>query len=302
MPLHDETRPGVAIVGPGAVGAVLGTGLAEAGYPVLAVLGRTRARAARLARRVGAPVASTRWSDLPDDVRFIVCCVPDDAVAAVATALADVAHAWSETTVAHTSGLLTADVLAPLAERGARTMSFHPLQTFADPDATLDGVFVALEGEDEALRLGRAAAINLGARYLELPAAAKPAYHLAATVASNFFVTLVALVQEILHGVGIEPETSLALVQPLVEQTWGNLLRHTPETALTGPIVRGDVGTVSRHGDVVAAHYRHLMPVYAALAAETVRVAVRAGRLDPDRAIALLDELHGRLVLDDEGS
>ena len=281
-----EARPGVAVVGAGAMGRALALRLADQGYPVLAVISRTRVKAEALGQAVGAPIASDRLMDLPPNARLVLLCVGDDAIADVAESLTGVRHAWRETVVAHCSGALPASVLDPLAQEGAAVLSFHPLQSVAEPASarTLAGVYVGIEGEGKAVAAGIELAAGLGMRYLVLSAEAKPRYHLAATMTSNFLVTLMAMVQEVLVSLDIDRADGFALVEPLLRGTLDDLARATTEEALTGPVVRGDLETLRRHGLALRQHLPQLVPAYAALTVETVRLAVRSGRLDPNRA------------------
>lgn len=287
--------PPVAVIGAGALGSVLTRRLAGRGYPVVAVL--SRSGAAALARQVGAPVASRMLRDLPEAVRLVVCCVPDDALPLVVEGLSRLPRDWSGTTVLHTSGALTTEVLAPLAVLGATTLSFHPVQTFpreSTPEV-FAGIPVGLEGGEAALVVGQRLAADLGAWPVVLPAAAKTRYHLAASMASNFFVTVMALAEEVLADIGLPRPEGAALLRPLVAGTLRNLATQLPEDALTGPIARGDGQTLAAHLDALQRHLPHLLPVYVALATETVRVAVRGAKLPPEQAEALLEVLHEAL-------
>lgn len=287
-PVEPPLEP-VAVVGAGAVGTALALRCAESGLAVATVTSRTNRSAARLARVVGA--AAVPLADVTAPVLLLA--VPDDAVAPVARSLADAHADWRGRAVAHTSGVLTAAALAPLAARGARTLSLHPpraLPPGSDARA-LDGTTLVLEGDDDACAWGDAFARRLGLAALRLDADAKVRYHLALSVASNFAVTLTALAAEILGSAGVPLPDALALVRPLVRGTADNLAHALPERALTGPIVRGDAATLARHLGALEAHLPHLVPVYAALATETVRVAVRGGRLAPKQAERLLDGL-----------
>ncbi len=199
--------------------------------------------------------------------------------------------------VLHTSGAVGADVLAPLADAGADVLAFHPAQAFAagTPPEAFEGAAVALGGDARALDRGRALAAVLGMRPVVVPDGSRAAYHLALSVASNFAVALAAVAAEILGTAGLPPDDADALVGPLLAGTVANLARARPEDALSGPIVRGDAVTVGRHLAALAAAAPHLTPVYAALATETVRVAVRSGRLAAVDAEAVLDRLAGAL-------
>ena len=286
-----EARPGVAIVGAGAVARALALRLADRGYPILAVVSRTLGPAEALARDVGAPVASDRLADLPAAAALVLLCVPDGDLADLAETLTGVHRPWGRTVVAHTSGASPAAILAPLAAEGATVLAFHPLQALTRrADAhVLDGAFVGLEGDPQAVAAGVELAVGLGLRYAVVAAEAKARYHLAAAVASNFTVTLLGIVQEVLASVGVDRADAMAMMLPLVEGTLRNVAAAGPEDALTGPVARGDVETLRRHGLALREHLPHLVPAYAAMSVETVRVAVRSGALAPERAGTVLD-------------
>lgn len=284
----------MAIVGAGAVGAALARGLVGSGYRVEAVLSRTSDAAQALADRVGAPVAGTVRDSLPTMVRLVLVCVPDEAIGDVAEALSAIDHPWGDTIVAHTAGAKTAAALGPLAEGGAATMSFHPMQTFT-PDTSpevFENTVVGLEGDDRAVAAGETLVHALGGRSVRLTPEDKARYHCAAALASNGLVALMAVVEEVLGTDGTEePGAAVDLVGPLVEQTWANLVEGTPEGVVTGPVARGDAETVQSHLDALKDTTPHLVPLYAALSTELVRVAVRGGHLSPAQADVLLATL-----------
>ena len=288
-----EPRPPVAIVGAGAVGRALALRLAERGYPIRAIISRTRSRADVLARAVGAGVSSDRLDDLPQNVGLVLLCVGDDQVEDIAEMLTGTRLDWSNIVVAHTSGALTASVLDPLDSEGAAVLSFHPLQAITRDHGgeALDGTYVGLEGPPRGVAAGIELAVGLGLRYVVIPAEAKPRYHLAAAMASNFLVTLLGMVQEVLASLDIDRRDGLAMLEPLLRGTLDNLVTRGPEEALTGPVVRGDLDTLRSHGLALRQHLPQLVPAYAALSVETVRLAVRSGRLSPERAEDVLNLL-----------
>jgi predicted short-subunit dehydrogenase-like oxidoreductase (DUF2520 family) len=289
-----HTSP-VAIVGAGAVGSALARRLVTQGHPVEAILSRSANSAQALAERVGA-TGSVDFADLPDDVRLVLLCVPDDAIAAVAERLAMVDHPWEETIVGHTSGAHTAETLSPVRDQGAATFSFHPLQTFAPetPPEAFEDIFVGIEGTVEAVAAGKALAEALGTRPVELTAQSKALYHCAAALASNGLVALMGVVEEIVSAADVEV-SAVDLMAPLVQQTWNNLDEASPERVLTGPVARGDRATIKAHLTALSDAAPHLVPLYAALSTEMARTAVRGGQLDRTSAEEVLQMLQNTL-------
>jgi predicted short-subunit dehydrogenase-like oxidoreductase (DUF2520 family) len=264
------------------------------------VLSRTTASARALANRVGASVGTDDISALPADVRLVFLCLPDDAIPTVAETMAGLNHRWDRTTVAHTSGLHPADVLDPLAEKGAAPLSFHPLQTFVPdtPPEAFEDIVIGIEGSPDAVSVGKVLARSLGGRPLVLAASEKARYHSAAALASNGLVALMGVVEELLATADLDDESAVGradIMMPLIEQTWVNLKGQSPESVLTGPIARGDRETVAAHLNALAEEVPHLLPLYASLSTEMVRLAVRGGQLSPDTAEALLSLLQTHL-------
>ncbi len=294
----QSPRPAVALIGAGAMARVLGLRLSEAGYPISAVVSRTRGSAESLARLLGAPVASDQLRDL-GTAPMVILAVPDDQIADLAETLVEAPRTWRGTVVLHTSGAVPASALSPLAALGATTLAFHPIQTLprgADSSA-LDGVTVGLEGEEAGRFAGVELAVHLGLRYVSLSAEQKSRYHLASAMASNLLVTLMGMVHEVTSSIGLDREETMRMLRPLLESTIENLSSSSPEDALTGPVARGDLGTLKAHGLALRQHLPHLVPAYAALSVETVRLAVRANKLSPERAKDVLSLMEKMVTL-----
>jgi len=276
----------VAIVGAGAVGSALGRRLVGRDVPVCAVINRHREKAETLARRLGADVAGTDPGDVPDTAGTVFLCVPDDAIASAARALASGERTWAGTLVAHTSGARTASLLAPAANAGGLAMSFHPMQTFTPqtPPEAFEDIVIGIEGDPAAVASGRRLAEILGARPIALSAEDKTRYHCAAALASNGLVALMGAVRDVLASASIDADDADAILKPLVSQTWQNLQDTSPEAALTGPAARNDRGTIRSHLDALAETTPSLTPLYAVLTAEMTRIAERGGHLEADAA------------------
>lgn len=279
--------PSFVMVGAGALASALAPALVEAGYRPVGVVSRDRKRAESLAERLGCPVIE--WTGIKSNL--VVCCVPDDAMEPVVAALAAAVPDWSGRMVLHTSGARDASALAALASLGAVTCGFHPIQSFVYPSdpSDLRGVSVAIGGDEAGLGAASQIARDLGLAVLHVPDGSRALYHLATAIASNGLVTLAALAADLLGACGIDRHQSLAALGPLVATTVSHVERDGPDRALTGPVVRGDVTTVDRHFAALAAVSPGLVAFYGSLVTETVRLAVRSGRLDRWSAARILD-------------
>ncbi|MDZ4699662.1 MAG: DUF2520 domain-containing protein [Rhodothermales bacterium] len=299
MPLFalppGETPWRVAIVGAGALGTTLALRLHQVGVPIEAVVSRTEASARALAERVCARGGADPRDLLPDSVNTVICCTPDRVVAEVDHLVADARARWAGALVVHTSGALTAAHLPACAAAGAEVASFHPIQTFTKdthPEA-FAGAYVGIEGEPAALDACTALALRLGAHPIVVPADQKGTYHLACALASNYLVTLLHLASEALRPIGVDTPTAFRILAPLTDHAVANARNTTPALALTGPLVRGDLETITSHLNALAEHAPGRQATYLALAEETLRMASHAGRLDASQSDAI------RLFLED---
>ena len=261
----------VAIIGAGRVGLTLARALTHSGT-VVKVFGRE------------APTL--------DPSGLVLMAVPDDAIEDVARALVRAGAITSRHVILHTSGLRDRTALAELESSGAALGSWHPLQTFATPTEGSDlfvGIPAVIEGDSRALAVGRALAERLQLQpIVEIPAAGKSAYHAAAVFASNYLVVLA----ETARRLGIDAGAGAASAEmflPLMRQTLSNYAIGGA-ASLTGPIRRGDAGTVARHLAVLTGDDRLL---YLALGRAALQLAREAG-LEPAKAEAIERLLTGK--------
>jgi predicted short-subunit dehydrogenase-like oxidoreductase (DUF2520 family) len=186
---------------------------------------------------------------------IVLLCVPDAEIAAAASCVA------AGRLVGHCSGATT---LAPLAPHEA--FSLHPLMTVPAEGASFAGATCAVAGStDRALRAAHELAARLGMTAVEIADEDRAAYHAAASIASNFLITVEAAAERLLATAGADRELLVPLVRAAVEN-WAAL---GPERALTGPIARGDEATVERQRAAVAERTPELLALFEALAAAT---------------------------------
>ena len=232
----------LAIVGRGRVGAALAPALERAGFEVSGPLGR------------GADGAG---SDA------VLLCVPDAEIARAS------AHIAPGRLVGHCSGATGLDALTP-----HEAFSLHPLMTVTTQGADFSGAGAAIAGTTpRALHLAAGIAHALGMRPIEVAEADRPAYHAAASIASNFLITLEAAAERVGAAVGLERAQLVPLVRATVEN-WSSL---GPERALTGPVARGDDDTVARQREAMAEVAPDLLALFDELVSATrALAAVRA--------------------------
>lgn len=269
----------VTVVGAGRVGLSLARALARAGKSVLVVSRRVHELPEPLAAATTDLDAAISLADL------VLIAVPDDTLATVATTMARSPSLSGRHLVLHTSGLHDRSVLAPLAASGAALGSWHPLQTFALPagePGALAGSPAVIEGDVRALAAGRELAALLHLRpVIELAADRKAGYHAGAVFASNYLVVLADIAARLARDAGADA-ASADLFLPLMRRTLANYASGDAAT-LTGPVSRGDAGTVERH--LAALHGADRL-LYVALGREALRIAVASG-LDTQKAAAI---------------
>jgi predicted short-subunit dehydrogenase-like oxidoreductase (DUF2520 family) len=287
-------RLAVGVVSAGRVGSVLGAALARAGHTVVAASGLSAASIRRADQLLpGVPLLPpdevVRGSDL------VLLALPDDALAGMVRGLVATDSLRPGQIVVHTSGAHGIDVLRPAVEVGALPLALHPVMTFTGRSEDLERVaacsvgVTAAEGDEAAWNVGEALAVEMGAEPVRIPESARALYHAALAHGANHLMTLVADCTELLRDSGIpQPER---LIAPLLSAALDNVLRHG-DRALTGPVTRGDVGTVRAHLAVLAERAPGVAPAYAALARRTVARASHAGMLALDAAKELTELLN----------
>jgi predicted short-subunit dehydrogenase-like oxidoreductase (DUF2520 family) len=171
--------------------------------------------------------------------------------------------------VGHCAGAWGLDILAP-----HEAFALHPLMTVTHDGATFDGCAAAVAGSTpRALALARLLATLLGMRAVEIADADRPAYHAAASMASNFLVTLEDAAATLMATTGAER----SILVPLVQAALDNWAELGGEDAITGPIVRGDVDVVARQRAAVAARTPELLELFDVMCDRT-RALVERGR------------------------
>ncbi len=291
-PPDPHGRPRIGIVGAGRVGTALGLAFSRAGWPVTAVATRDTERRARFVALVPAARAFASPPQLVDEVEVVFLCVPDDAIGAVAAEL----RLFSGQALVHTSGALPAELLAPARAAGSSIASFHPLLAVADPRRAVEdlrGATVALEGDEALIPMLATLAEAIGAQPVRIPPGGKLAYHAAAMLAAGGLIGLLDGLAEVARGAGLDERGALAIYGPLMRQSLTNAESLGIGPALTGPLARGDAGTVAAHLDALRRLAPGTLGLYRAVAEREIALAQREGELSGTAAGSLRALLDG---------
>lgn len=280
----------VGVVGAGKVGAVLGAALANAGHLVVsacAVSEASRARAAALLP--DAPIRTV--NEVVDESDLVLLAVPDDTLSGLVQGLATTG-VWRLGQLAlHTSGRSGLAPLAPAIAQGVGGMAIHPAMSFTgtamDVERLRDCCF-GVTAPPELIAPACALVVEMGGEPLVIDEFDRVRYHLGLAHSANYLVTLVAQAAQVLQGAGVEDTDRL--LRPLLSAALDNALRQG-DSALTGPVARGDAGTVAEHLEVLERETDDVREVYRVLAEATVARALRGRRLSEAGARSIREAL-----------
>ena len=273
----------LGFIGAGTVGTALAIRLSEKGYPVIAVSSRSQASAERLAQSIPGCRAAGTAQAVADTAELVFITTPDDAIPLVAAQVK-----WhSGQSVVHCSGADSTETLEPARKLGAQVGAFHPLQTFATVKQALDnmaGSTFALEAEEPLLGTLKGMASALGGHWIELKAGDKVIYHAAAVIACNYLVTLVKVATDLWQTFGIPRDQATRALLPLLRGTVNNIDNLGIPQCLTGPIARGDSGTITKHISALKEVAPGVLSTYCELGRQTVPIALAKGRINQQQA------------------
>lgn len=282
--------PTLNLIGPGRLGQSLAHLWHAQGLVTMGgVAGRDAARTAAALAFIGAGRAYALADLPPADLTLFA--VPDDHLA---EAVGRLPASAAGRVAFHCSGALSSAVLAPLRAQGCHVASVHPLKSFAQPAlavAGFEGTRCACEGDAAALDMLGPLFDGIGARRFALDASRKTLYHAGAVLACNDLVALMEAALRCMAAAGVPSETAWPALRPLIDGTLANLDRLPPSAALTGPIARGDAGTVARQQAATAALDPAVADVYRTLG----RLALQLAKLDDTQRHAIAQSLEGQL-------
>ena len=283
-------RLDVGIIGTGRVGAVLGAALQRAGHRLVAVSAvseQSRGRAEALLP--GIPI--TGVEEVIARAELVLLTVPDDALPSLIAGLSTTSSWQAGQLVVHTSGRYGTAIFEAAAGHHVLGLALHPVMTFTGTSMDLLRLADCCFGitAPEALRaVAEALVLEMGAEPVWIEEQDRPMYHAGLAHGANHLVTLVAQAMQVVGSAGVQDPQRL--IAPLLHAALDNALR-LGDGALTGPVARGDAGTVAAHLAQLNQQTPDIRPTYVALARATAERALASGRLRAADAEPLLDIL-----------
>jgi predicted short-subunit dehydrogenase-like oxidoreductase (DUF2520 family) len=281
--MKRRDTPTIGFIGAGTTGIAMAVRLAQHGYQVIAVSSRSLTSAEKLAGRTSGCQVYNGAQEVANIAQLVFITTPDDIIPEVAAEVQ-----WHKNqSVVHCSGAHSVDILEPAKQRGVHTGCFHPLQTFASVDQAIEnmpGSTFAIEAEEPLLSMLKEMTTALEGEWVILKAGDKVLYHTAAVFACNYLVTLVKLATDLWQTFGVSPAQATKALMPLLRGTLSNIENVGLPNCLTGPIARGDLGTISRHLESLEKQAPSLLSIYKELGRQTIPISLGKGKIDSQRA------------------
>jgi predicted short-subunit dehydrogenase-like oxidoreductase (DUF2520 family) len=240
-----------------------------------------------LADLINGCLAAASNQAVADAAELIFITTPDDVISTVVSEV----NWHTGQSVVHCSGADSVETIRSAENQGASVGGFHPLQTFASVQQAIDnipGSTFALETGEPLLTTLKDMVAALGGTWIELAADDKVLYHAAAVIACNYLVTLVKLATDLWQIFDVPREKATRALLPLLTGTIANIERVGIPQCLTGPIARGDTGTIEKHLHALQRTAPELLATYCDLGRQTVPIAQAKGRIDENRANELM--------------
>ncbi|MBQ9763597.1 MAG: DUF2520 domain-containing protein [Phascolarctobacterium sp.] len=282
----------IGIIGGGKVGCCLAEYLQN---HLVGITASTSEKNQQLAKRFH--TSSTTTAEVVAQAEVILLTVPDRKIGVVAQEIAS-AQEVSSKIFLHCSGSLGLEPLQALAEKGAHCGSMHPLQSFAGGTTKVQGVYMAVDGDEPAQAKAKEIVELLGGNSFHVPAKERAAYHAAACFCSNYAVTIEALAQKLMSRWTGSEEASWQALLPLFKGTATNLQNTSKAgNVLTGPVARGDINTIEKHLQALPNEY---LSIYKSLCLATTQLALSNETIDAQTAHQLKNLLKLKNVQNSE--
>lgn len=280
----------IGFIGAGKVATAIGRYMYGTGISISGYFDRHPGKSAHAVRKTQS-ITFNSMAEVADHSDIIFIATRDDQIAGVSRQLCEKDQIKPYHWIGHMSGAHSSQILHDVQKAGANVFSLHPLQAFADEDKALSELpktYFSLEGEKEGLTPIVQLLEKIKNPYFLLRPEHKSLYHLCACMLSNYLVTLMQSGLAALEKTGIDPVEGFEAMRPLIEGTLANIAELGPAQALTGPIARGDAGTIARHLEALSSSdLKEARSIYTFLGLKTLELATQKNLNAPDKAASI---------------
>jgi predicted short-subunit dehydrogenase-like oxidoreductase (DUF2520 family) len=272
----------IGFIGAGNVGTTLGMYFHKMNMSISGYTSRTYISAKKSASKTNSKTFEN-IENLIISSKYIMITTPDDAIEDVVADIIMTNINLNNKVICHTSGAHPSSVLDPLYQKGATIASLHPILSFADIEHALSLLHhtpFTLEGKGNIINEFIQLLEDNKLKIYNIKTKQKTLYHASACIVSNYLVTLMDTGVQMLNMIGFDSKTSLELIEPLVKGTLNNIFEKGPESALSGPIARGDISTIQKHIEVLSKQSKDINNIYSVLGNKTLDIVMRKNTLD----------------------
>ncbi len=275
----------ICIIGIGKVGSAFALELSEAGYKVKYLIDTDKSLLKKFTKKIKNSISFNEINEkVISGADIIFLTIQDVKLKDTISIIKNLEIDLSGKLFIHTSGSISSEVFQPLKLNKDNIASFHPIQTFntvsTKNDHLLQSIHFGIEGGKMAVKYLTETASKLKSSVLMIPASKKPLYHLASVIASNFLITNLAIMREILSKAGLKDADVYEVYKGIINNTFKNVKEFGIHNALTGPIERNDIETIGSHMEYLRKYLPDLENYYKEVSKMTSKVALKKGSLN----------------------
>lgn len=282
----------IGFIGAGRVGTTIGLYLHNKNISILGYYSKSFSSAQKAAKMTNSSTFSN-IDELVNNAEIIAITTPDDEISTIVKQIENCKLNLSNKVIFHMSGVHSANIFAPIKNSSLTALSIHPMLAISNPINAVNEIektVFSIEGEGKKANDAKLFIESLGIETVLLKTEDKIIYHAACCVISNYLVTLINTGKQMLKTTGLSDELANIAIKPLITKTINNILDEGSENALTGPISRGDIGTIQKHLSVLE-NQNNWYELYKILALNTVELAENSNYVDQAKATEMKEVL-----------
>lgn len=225
----------VVIIGAGNVATVLGKKISLAGNEIVQIVARSRVKAAGLASFFSCDFVDNLL-EINHSADIYLISIADSAIGEIASELT-----LNDKIVVHTAASISKNVLANCSTNYG---VLYPLQTLKKELATIPQIPILLDASNDQTKQ---MLINFTSTWADSVTFTNDEnrlkMHIAAVFANNFTNHLFTISKQICYSNGLD----FNMLHPLIKETIERVKVSAPEDVQTGPAVRNDWVTITKH-------------------------------------------------------